>query len=178
MTMSLPESHINRIDLGIDWSKCTRKDIKFLEIGTRLGGFQLNAQCNNRFARITELEWKLAATDDPIISGAIEDVILEMRRQIEVDKRQGVFQDYGHLKRRVAEGASAEEVYPMMPYFYAMAYDRVRRINARPLKQKKTLIGLLGVATLIGVLADAITIRESSALSRLKEILLDLLRGL
>ena len=137
------------------------------------------AQCTNRLARITELEWELAATDDPIHSGVIEDVIRVMRFQIEVEKRQGVFQDYGYLKRRIAEGASVEEVYPLMPDPYALAHNRACYINARPVKQKKTLLILPGLTTLLSVLANMITIkRESGALSRLKETLLELLRGL
>ncbi|MCY4578271.1 MAG: hypothetical protein OXD31_04415 [Chloroflexi bacterium] len=176
MIMSLPESHVNRIDLGIDWSKCTRKEIDFLELGSDLGDFQLNAQCNNRLARITELKWELAATEDPIRSDAIEDEIQAMLLQIEVAKQQGLFQDYGYLKRRIAEGASADEVYPMMPSAYAMVCDRVRRINARPVKHKKSFLALIGGATLLGVLADLITIRDSDLANRLKELLLEILR--
>ena len=176
MMMSLSESHINRIDLGIDWSKCTRKDIEFLELGIELGDFQLNAQCNNRFARITELESQLAATDDPVLSDAIRDVIRAMTHLIEVDKRKGIFQDYGHLKRRIAEGASADELYPLMPPAYAMTYDRVRRINVRPVKNKKSFFALIGGTTLIGVLANLITIKDSDLANRLKEFLQEFLR--
>ena len=176
MTMSLPESHINRIDLGIDWAKCTGKDIEFLNLVTKAGDTQLNAQCNNRLARVTELEWELAATDDPILSEAIKDVIQAMRLQIEVDRRRGVFQDYGYLKRRIAEGASADELYPIMPSAYAMACDRVRRINARTVKHQKPFLAFIGGTTLIGVLANLITIRDSDLANRLKELLQELLR--
>ena len=170
MMMSLPESHINRIDLGIDWSKCTRQDTEFLELGRKLGDFQLNAQCNNRLAYIAELEGELTTTDDPFRCAEIEVEIRQTRMEIEVAKGQGVFQDYGHLKRRIAEGASADEVYALMPSAYAMTYDRVRRINARPVKQKKSFLAF------IGVLANLITIKDSDLANRLKEILQDLFR--
>ena len=176
MMMSLPASHINRMDLGVDWSKCTRKEIEFLELGIELGDFQLNAQRNNRFARITELEQELATTDDPIRCAEIEDAIRQTRLEIEGNKRKGVFQDYGYLKRRVAESETADAVYPMMPYFYTMVYDHVRRINVRPVKQKKSFLALIGGATLLGVLADIITIRDSHVLGRIEKLLQGLLR--
>ena len=174
--MSLPESHINRIDLGIDWSKCTRKEIEFLELAVDMADFQLNALCNNRLAYIAELEEKLSATDDPIQCTEIKDEIRQTLQEIESSKRQGVFQDYGYLKRRIAEGESADAVYPMMPHFYAMAYDHVRRINARPAKHKKSFFALIGGMTLIGVLANLITIRDSGLANRLKELLQEILR--
>ena len=176
MMMSLPESHINRIDLGIDWSKCTRKEIEFLELGIDLADFQFNAVCNNRLAYIAELELELTTTDDPTRCAEIEDEIRQTQMEIESSKRQGVFQDYGYLKRRIAEGASADEVYPLMPHFYAVMYDHVRRINARPVKQKVSFIALVGGTTLLGVLANLITIKNSDLANRLKEFLQEFLR--
>ena len=176
MMMSLPESHVNRIDLGIDWSKCTRKEIEFLELAVDLANFQLNAVCNNRLAYIAELEGELTTTDDPIRCAEIEDEIRQTHLEIESSKREGVFQDYGLLKRRIAEGESADAVYTMMPHFYAMAYDHVLRINARPVKQEKSFLAMIGGTTLIGVLANLITIKDSNLANRLKELLQEILR--
>ena len=174
--MNLPENYIKRIRIPVDRSKCTRKEIEFLELCIDAGNIQLNAQCTNRIARVTELEWELAATDDPVLSGAIEDEIRVMRFQIEVEKRQGVFQDYGYLKRRIAEGASAEEVYPLMPDAHALAYNRACYINARPVRQEKSLLALIRGTKLIGVLANLITIKNSDLANRLKELLQEFLR--
>ena len=174
--MNLPKNYINRIDLGIDWSKCTRKEIEFLELAVDLGDFQLNAQCNNRLARITELERELSAIDDPIRGDEIKDEIQLLQFLVKDGKRKGLFQDYGQLKRRIAEGASADDVYSMMPQYYAMAYNHVRRINARPVKQEKSFLALIGGTTLIGVLANLITIKDSGLANRLKELLQEVLR--
>ena len=46
-----------------------------------------------------------------------------MQAEIANDKREGVYEDYGVLKRRIAKGANASEVYSMMPHFYAEAYN-------------------------------------------------------
>lgn len=171
MMDEMPENHIYRIDLGIDWSKCTKKETLFLENATELCDFELNALCNNRLAISTALENELAATEDPIRSSEIKDEVRRIRLKIEDNKRRGIYQDYGALKRRVAGGASADELYPMMPFFYAMTYDHVRRINARPDKEKLTVLAFLGRTTLLGVVANFITIKDSGAIGTLKELL-------
>ncbi|MCY4578380.1 MAG: hypothetical protein OXD31_04965 [Chloroflexi bacterium] len=176
MMMNLPENYINRIDIPVDWSKCTGKGIAFLRVTIDLGNIQLNAECNNRLGYIAELERDMAATKDPSLHDAIEDVIRVVRLQIEIVRRRGVFQDYGYLKRRIAEGASADEVYPIMPSAYAMATDRVRRINARTVKHQKPLLAFIGGTTLIGVLADLITIKDSDLANRIKELIQEILR--
>ena len=43
MTMNLPENSIKRIRIPVDRSKCTRKDIEFLELCAKAGDFQLNS---------------------------------------------------------------------------------------------------------------------------------------
>ena len=176
MMMSLPENYINRIDIPVDWSKCTKEEAEILEGYVDLGNLQLNAQCNNRLARITELERELSAIDDPIRGDEIKNEIQLLQFSVEDDKRRGVFQDYGLLKRRIAEGDSAEDVHTLMPHFYAIAQDDARRINSRPAKLEKPFLALIGGTTLIGVLANLITIRDSGLANRLRELLQEILR--
>ena len=171
MMDEIPENHINRIDLGVDWSKCSKREILFLGKATDLGDFELKAPCNNLLTLITELEHELVATEDPIRSTEIKDEVRRMRLKVEDNKRRGIYQDYGALNRRVAGGSSADELYSMMPYCYAIAYEHVRRINARPDKQEKAFLAFLGGTTLISLAANLVTIKDSGIVKTLREML-------
>lgn len=168
---NLPENQINRIDLGIDWSKCTKEEAQFLTKALELCDLEFNALCNNRLALITGLENKLADTEDHIRSSEIKDDIQRMRLEIEDSRQRGLYQDYSALKRLVADGVSADELYSMMPFFYSTTYDHVRRINARPYKRKMSVFAIVGVTTLLGVVANLITVKDSGVIRALRELL-------
>ena len=127
------ENAVVRIDIGIDYSALNDDEVEFLNKIIALGNLQLNLPGNNRLARITELklEMKTLGPDETDRKGEITKEIREMRIEINNDKREGVYEDYGILKRRIAEGAKASEVYSMMPHFYAEAYNLNLQFSAR-----------------------------------------------
>lgn len=128
-----PENAIVRIDIDIDYSSLNDDEVELLDKLIELGDSQLNAPCNNRLARIAELNREMRSLSPDEIDRKLEitNEIREMQTDISEDKRRGYFQDYGILKRRIAHGATASEVYSMMPYFYAVAYNRHRQFSKR-----------------------------------------------
>ena len=171
MKDDLPENRVRRIDLGIDWSKCTKEETQYLLEACGLCEHEFNALCNNRRALIAGLENEPASAEDPIYSSKIKVDIQRLRLEIEDSKKKGLYQDYGALKRLVADGVSADELYPTMPSFYAETFDLVRRINARRDKPKMSAFAFLGGATLLGVVANLFTIRDSGVVKALREFL-------
>ena len=166
--IDIPENHIFRIDIGIDYSMYKKNEIEVVEGLIELGDWQLNAICNNREARIKELKLELHSAEHISVNRRteIEEEIGELRRQIEEARREGVHRDYGFLKSLIFSGATADDVYPMMPDFYAQAYDLNRQIIVRRDNRDsgnrgigKKMLGLLGRAlSLWGAINSAIDI--------------------
>ena len=146
-------------------------------MGIDMGDSQLNAQCNNRFARITELEWELAATDDPILSGAIEernsgDASPNRSRQA-ARGISGLWSSKAtHRRGRFRRGRISDDAVFLCNYVQRSApYQRALLSSKR-----KSLLALIGGTTLIGLLANLITIKDSDLVNRLKELLQEFLR--
>lgn len=127
------ENAVVRINLDINYSSLNDEEIRLLHRLIEMGDLQLNAQCNNRLVRIAELrrEIRLLSPDEIDKKTEITNKIRELCTAINNDKEQGNYRDYGILKRRIAQGATASEVYSMMPYFYAEAYNLNRQFGAR-----------------------------------------------
>ena len=166
--IDIPENHIFRIDIGIDYSMYKKNEIEVVEGLIELGDWQLNAICNNRVARIKELILELHSAEHISVNRRteIEGEIGELWRRIEEAKREGVHRDYGLLKSLIFGGATADDVYPMMPDFYAQAYDLNRQIISRRYNRDggnrgigRKMIGLIGRAlSLWGAINSAIEI--------------------
>ena len=166
--INIPENHIFRIDIGIDYSIYKKNEIEVVEGLIELGDWQLNAICNNRVARIKELKLELHSAEQISVNRRteIEGEIGELRRRIEEAKREGVHRDYGLLKSLIFGGATADDVYPMMPDSYAQAYDLNRQIIARRNSRNggnrgivRKMIGLIGRAfSLWGIINSAVDI--------------------
>ena len=127
------ENAVVRIDIGINYSSLNDEEIRLLHKLIEMGDLQLNALCNNRLAYIAELnrEVRFLNPDEIDKKAEIANKIRELRIAINRDKEQGNYRDYGILKRRIAQGATASEVYSMMPYFYAEAYNLNQQLKAR-----------------------------------------------
>lgn len=127
------ENAVVRIDIDINYSSLNDEEIRLLHKLIEMGDLQLNAPCNNRLVRIAELNHKSRRLSPEEIDKKTEiaNKIRELHTSISNDKEQGNYRDYGILKRRIAEGATASEVYSMMPYFYAEAYNLNRQFSAR-----------------------------------------------
>ena len=127
------ENAVVRIDIGINYSSLNDKEIELLDKIFAMGDLQFNAPCNNRLARIAELkpEARLLNQNETNKQTEITNKVLELSVAIAHDKEQGNYRDYGTLKRRIAQGAIASEVYSMMPYFYAEAYNLNCRFSSR-----------------------------------------------
>lgn len=131
--MDSPENFVQRIDLGIDYSMLGDADANHVRSLIELGDFQLNALCNNRLARIAELEAELKILGDAEPKRRLELIkeIGETQDGIQRDKASGRFRDYGVLKQRIVQGATAGEVYSLMPFFYAEAYTLSQQLSNR-----------------------------------------------
>ena len=131
--MFASESAVVRISIEFDYELMSSREVDLADGLLHLGEEQFNAPCNNREARIVELEQELGimAPDNTEGKADIERVIQEMKAGIANDKKQGYHRDYGELKRRISSGSTAADVYEMLPFFYAEAYDLSQRIRAR-----------------------------------------------
>ena len=131
--MFASENAVVRVKIEFDYELMSSREVELAEGLLHLGEEQLNARCNNREARIVELEQELGIMTPDNTEGKanIERVIREMKSEIANDKRQGYYRDYGELKRRISSGSTAADEYEMLPFFYAEAYDLSQRIRTR-----------------------------------------------
>lgn len=127
------ENAVVRINIDIDYSSLNDEEIVHLHKLIALGDWQLNAPCNNRLTRIDELRHEIKSLEagETDNRNEITNKIRDLRISINNDKEQGHFRDYGILKLRIAQGATATEVYSMMPYFYAEAYNLNLQFSSR-----------------------------------------------
>ena len=131
--MDFVENYVWRIEFDFDYTKYTDEQHLLSRELLAAGERQFNASCNNLFVRIKELKLELssATKHEQERRNQIKQQITQIRRSIAHAKREAAFRDYGLLKRRVFYGASTDDLYPMMPYFYAEAYDLDRRIMSQ-----------------------------------------------
>lgn len=131
--MDFAENYVWRIDFDFDYTNYTDGQLRLSEKLLAEGERQFNAPSNNLLVRIKELNWELSsATQHKTEHQAqIKKEITQIWRSIGNAKREDAFRDYGFLKRRVFYGTPTDDMYPMMPYFYAEAYDLDRRIMSQ-----------------------------------------------
>ena len=117
-------SDVKRIELPFDYSLLTRQEGKAIRGALRLAEDDFNAACRNWQARIEELTIQL--TSMPTFSAKraeIERELTDINERTNQAKKEGVYTDYSGLKRRIANGAQWEDIYPEAPLFYARTWD-------------------------------------------------------
>ena len=117
-------SDVKRIELPFDYSLLTRQEGKAIRGALRLAEDDFNAACRNWQARIEELTIQL--TSMPTFSAKraeIERELTDINERINQAKKKGVYTDYSGLKRRIANGAQWDDIYPEAPLYYARTWD-------------------------------------------------------
>ena len=135
-TMSANE--VKRIDLPIDYSLLNHRQAVLIGELLWFGESDFNAPCYNRQARIKELTVQLKGMSSVSPeSTRIESELAGLNKGIYQDKLNGLYIDYGGLKRRIANGARWEDIYSEAPFFYARAWDIYRQFSGSNSRRDK-----------------------------------------